>query len=451
MTPPDPADLVPLAPAPDAAAPAPNGASPETSPAAPAPPPAADLVLLREGSRYTVALPQGFRLRFEQLHPGARGSGWRARVVLEAPGAPGAVVYQGRHLLEGRRSVAELRAALSDCTGPAIPWDSYLGQLLPALIATQEAPETVLPVGQLPPATPPRYHVAPLLLERAPTVLYGPGGHGKGWLAASLAVHTALGHAWLGRAIQQGPVLYLDWEDDAAAFRYRVEALLRGLDQPAPVSALPVYYWAQSRPLPTVLEPLERLVATLRPVLLIIDSVELASPPAGEGSWNERAVELFRALRRLPTTILLLDHVTGDAMRQGQRLAGRSLGGVMKYNLARAAWEIRADHEPGRDRLPLGLYHTKSNHTKLQEPFGVTLHFAEDAVRLVASDVRASPVLAAPSPLAFQLRGLLAHRPYTLAELVDLVHAERMLVLQTLEQHPAFVRLPDGRWGLAVA
>ena len=67
----------------------------------------------------------------------------------------------------------------------------------------------------------PGWLVEGMIPRGLPTLLFGAGASGKGYLAVALAVHVAAGGAFLGRATKQGGVLYADWEADDATFRRR--------------------------------------------------------------------------------------------------------------------------------------------------------------------------------------------------------------------------------------
>ena len=79
----------------------------------------------------------------------------------------------------------------------------------------------------------PRHLIAPIAPHAETTVLYGPGGSGKGYLGLAMALAISC-HAVVPQLEAQtcGPVLYLDWESTEEEFADRAYQLVEGARLP---------------------------------------------------------------------------------------------------------------------------------------------------------------------------------------------------------------------------
>jgi hypothetical protein len=81
----------------------------------------------------------------------------------------------------------------------------------------------LLTVHELRELPPPEWLVQGLLLRQSLSVLYGPSGVGKSFVALDLAASIGAGRDWHGRKVQQGPVVYVVAEGGRSIVR-RIEA-----------------------------------------------------------------------------------------------------------------------------------------------------------------------------------------------------------------------------------
>lgn len=77
------------------------------------------------------------------------------------------------------------------------------------------------------PILPPVYLLDGLIPEGKVVTFFAEGGSVKSWSAFALAISVATGRPWLGRAVQQGRALILDYEDGRYEFQRRMR-ILRG-------------------------------------------------------------------------------------------------------------------------------------------------------------------------------------------------------------------------------
>jgi hypothetical protein len=237
---------------------------------------------------------------------------------------------------------------------------------------------------------PRRYLLKDLVLASYVTLLHGDGGVAKSLLALSLCVAISGGfERWLGREVENRPVLYLDFELDAEEQVRRVYQLCRGAGLAAPPDDL-LYMSALGY---TAREAFTAALETCEEhglKLLVLDSLGPALQGDAEASRDvisffSQAMEPFRTKG---VGVLLIDHQS--KLQAGQSYQSKSaFGSVYKNNLARSVIQVEAT-ERGEGTLTLRLRHKKHNFGPLAEPFGATLTFAEDEVTLTPVELGAA-------------------------------------------------------------
>jgi len=239
----------------------------------------------------------------------------------------------------------------------------------------------------MPAPEPRRYLVDGLVPEAYPTMIYGDGGVAKSMLALSLGLGVASNAGtWLGRRIESGGVLYLDFELDDAEQNRRVSRLARaeGLEGPPRMLRYMSAVGVRARDAfeDALVECREHDVG-----LLIIDSLGPALEGDAEASrdvisfYNE-VVGPFRLAGVAP---LVIDHQS--KMQAGDRYQNkRAFGSVFKSNLARSVLQVEAtDRSDGE--LTVRIRQNKHNFGPLLKPFGAHLAFSEEEVLIEAVDL----------------------------------------------------------------
>jgi len=239
----------------------------------------------------------------------------------------------------------------------------------------------------MPPPEPRRYLVEGIVPEAYPTMIYGDGGVAKSMLALSLGLGVASGAGtWLGLSIEEGGVLYLDFELDAAEQNRRVTRLANseGLGKPPKrlryMSAVGVR--ARDAFEDALVECEEHSIR-----LIIVDSLGPALEGDAEASRDVIAFynEVVGPFRTAGVAPLVIDHQS--KMQAGERYQNkRAFGSVFKSNLARSVLQVEAtDRSDGE--LTVRIRQNKHNFGALLKPFGARLSFTEEMVRVEAVEL----------------------------------------------------------------
>jgi len=285
------------------------------------------------------------------------------------------------------------------------------------------------------------YLVRPLLPWQMPTVFYGPGGVGKGWLALLIAKAVITGFPAQGLPVtveRTGPVLYLDWESSLEDIHARWTRLCQ--DDPS----RGIIYRKCAGPLIKDLEYIQGLVLENDPILVIIDSAGLAA--GGDLNKVESATEFFRAVRELKRTALIIAHTP--------KHSDSVFGSVYFTNLARSVWEVRAEPKEVEDELVMGLAHRKSNIGPFHKPFGILLKFRDRSLETRPANLQETETLANLEGTAKRILYYLRHEGK--ASVKDIAHslgvANKTVLnhLYTLKRLKAVAKFPDGRWGALI-
>lgn len=298
--------------------------------------------------------------------------------------------------------------------------------------------------------------VSKLIQDQAITVLYGAGGSGKGYIATGICVAIAAGVDFCGLSVKRGNVLYLDFEDNEDEFYRRARAAAEGLG----VKPRGVYYQECRQPIESIIEDLAARVKRDNIVLVVVDSAEAAMGDGNERlSSGTRANNLFNQLRCLGTTVLVIDHVTGEALKD-KKLSGRPFDSVFKSNRARATWEVKKEQHIGSSDWHVGLFLTKDNRTGPLAPIGIRISRSRPGmVTFIPEDVRTSEVLSQATSMRYRIDGALKAGLVSISQIYDAVGAEderdqntvRVTVKRWVEKG-RYVRMDQGgitRYGMA--
>ena len=175
------------------------------------------------------------------------------------------------------------------------------------------------------------------LQQDSTAVLFGRGGVGKTYIATDIALHVARGDWWHGRAVAQGPVLYVIAEG-AHVLPGRLRAWLRHhqLNTIGPITWYPHAVNLLHRDEVGVLIEIARELA---PVLVVIDTLARCMVGGDENSAKDMGlvVDSLTRLQRATTACVLSLHHSGKDETAGAR------GSSALYGAIDTEIEVRGD------------------------------------------------------------------------------------------------------------
>lgn len=294
-------------------------------------------------------------------------------------------VTGGKH-----RDVQELRDALA----AAARWEptrSPSSQLPnPYRDGTEGRRPELLRFVDMPQPGPRHYLLGGLVPEAHFSLLYGDGGVAKSTLALTLGLAVASEEGqWLEREVENGPVLYLDFELDAEEQARRVRKLCLGNGLASPPDRL-FYLSALGYKAQEAFGAAQAGCAEHGVRLLILDSLGPALQGDAEASKDvigffQRVAEPFR---EMGVAILIIDHQSKLQVGQSYQSKG-AFGSVFKSNLARSVLQVEGTRR-GEGMLRVTVRQKKHNFGPLADPFGVELSFAEERVSLKSVELDAA-------------------------------------------------------------
>jgi hypothetical protein len=373
-----------------------------------------------------------FTVSLSRIRESSRGTSSEIQITyVNGTGKPKTLTHQTFNLLSSRARLAKELQSRHEA-----PWPSMLEQV--CILALRhlrqgEPIESLLPSAEDHPAW---FVLNPLLYDKNPTVLYGPGDSMKSFFALYCGLLLASGMTGPNLMVAPEPwkVLFLDWEMSVHDLRGRVKLLQAGDPR---LTGVPDYRRC-FQPLADDLSELKKVVSDGNYDVLIIDSLAMA---AG-GQELERADSAIRfnaALRSFNCTSLIIGHTPKPQEDQKER---HLYGSVFFHNLCRVSWECR------REGDTLGLYQKKNNLGKKHDPLGFHLEVSDDRCCITEANLADDPVLNSGLPLQDRLATALNEQPgQTVKELAMALGEKAVSVKAKLYAYnkKRFLSI-DGKW-----
>lgn len=315
------------------------------------------------------------------------------------------------------------------------PWSSILEQVAVLALRALRQGE---PIESLEPTEDDRlswFILNPLIYEKNPTVIYGPGDSLKSAFALYCGMLLASGISGPNLSVAPTPwkVLFLDWEMTVQDVRGRVKLFRNGDPR---LSGTPDYRRCY-QPLADDLAELRKVVGEGGYDVLILDSLAMAAG-GQELERADAAIRFNAALRALNCASLILGHTPKPQEDQQQR---HLYGSVFFHNLCRVSWECR------REGDTVGLYARKNNLGRKHGDLGFKIMMNEDMAIVEEADLYDEPILSAALPLQDQIvKELREHPCLTVGELADALGVRRPIVRATLHRYKKRFISDDGKW-----
>lgn len=259
---------------------------------------------------------------------------------------------------------------------PEIDWYAAIEQACTLSLRHWREGAPLIDLAEVEPPEDDAYLLRPYVIEGRPSGIFADGGTGKSLFALAVAFSIATAENIVGsQPVRCGPVLYLDWEWDAAAHAERLQALGRAYGITIPKAG--IFYRRETASIIETAPSIRRLIAEKGFALVIVDSLGFAR--GGEPESAELTIKTFAVFNSLGVPVLFVDHVAKHATDKSH-----SFGSVYTRNSAGLMWRMDAPDEGSQLTKHLGLVNTKWNR-RYEKPRGLLLTIeVDDLDRLVS-------------------------------------------------------------------
>lgn len=295
-----------------------------------------------------------------------------------------------------------------------------------------------------------RYLLRPLLIGGGITIWYGSEESAKSMLAMGVAAAVASGQEVAGLVSESsGPVLYLDWEDDANTHKERLRAVCAGAG--LNVDTVPVWHQRMSASLHEASRDMRRLVAEIGAVLVVVDSIGMAS--GGDPADAAGIIKAMIGARALGVPVLGIHHLPKDS-----RDKSRPYGSVYAAAEARMTWLVEKDEDAPVGTMRVALTNKKSNRSIRHERQSFELRFqssedreALESVSITQLSFRESVTIGTGAGQKWRIAEAIGGAPKSLDDIAELTAISKAVVRAQLNRHKDMFAARDGLWGLLEA
>lgn len=298
-----------------------------------------------------------------------------------------------------------------------------------------------------------RWLLEPYIEDDSVAVLFAAGGSGKSQFALTMAASVHHGRAIVGTLHTPArQTLYLDWEAEPRVHRQRLYAVLAGAGMER--NGQHLWYKRMVGSLYGQAAAIRRTISEHNIGFVVIDS--MAPARGGEAKDSEPTVQLFEAARSFGVPVLILDHISKEAIKNGT--ADSPMGSIQTHNQARNTWLLESVQEnEGDPEMLITLTHKKSNGGKRERRHAYKVRFDTDSygwvqfIRYQPLDMALEPSLhskmSIPERIMLELRGGALTRD-AIGERLGLSPMNLAPRLSELRRLGKVVNI-EGRWGLA--
>lgn len=226
-----------------------------------------------------------------------------------------------------------------------------------------------------------------MCVEDGFSILFGEGSAGKTWLLMKMAVSVSRGDSFLGRAIRQRNVLYIDCETGERTAAYRMRRLCEG--EGLSIESLDaIHFWhTNGVPFEDQVDAIKRCCDENQIGFICLDHIAAAC--AGDANEQAVATRFARAHGKIGIPMMALAHITGADMRTPEAV-NKPFGSIFWNNMARRTIFVLRQQEDEASIANLGLYPKKVNDGQRPSPFGARITFVDPSgpVTIDAESVR---------------------------------------------------------------
>lgn len=212
---------------------------------------------------------------------------------------------------------------------------------------------------------PPSFALWPFIIDEGGTIIYGPPGRGKSYIALLMAVTMDAGITQLWR-VQKRRVLFINLERSRTSLTRRISIVNRALALPATRGILTVN--ARGRKLTDMMDAIQEDVREHEIDVVFLDS--LSRSGFGKMTEDDAANAAMDALNQLSPTWVALGHTP--------RSDDKHVFGSQMYDAAiDVGVQLSSVHNQRTGALGIGLTVTKTNDFAPPQPARLTLEFSE--------------------------------------------------------------------------
>lgn len=397
---------------------------------------------------YRFAWPDGIEMVVERLHEVRDDIACELTVRSSHPTKGGTLMEGKRLLLIGPNSSRDIARSLAERDEES-DWRGMLEQA--TTLSRRRYRKGEPPTDLREPLTiESRYLLRPLLIDGGTTVWFGSEESAKSMLAMSMAVAVASGFEVAGLVAETtGPVLYLDWEDEANTHKERLRAICAGVG--VYIDEVPIWHQRMTASLSESARDMRRLVAELGAVFVIVDSIGMAS--GGDPADAAGIIKAMIGARSLGVPVLGIHHLPKDAKDKS-----RPYGSVYAAAEARMTWLVERDDDAPAGMTRIALTNKKSNRSSRHDRQSFEFQFVSSADRETLEQVIVSPIafieaaaIGTGAGQKWRIAAELKEAPKTIDELAEATGITRAVLRAQLNRKAnqnLFQKGDDGRWGL---
>ena len=365
------------------------------------------------------------------------------KITTDAPGF-NPHLYQAQFNFVSAQSRKSLAATLLEKYA-AWSWSDILEQLSVIVLTNVRRGELTEDLDPDLDIKAPAYLLSPVIVEGESNLIYGEGGSGKSFLA--LLFSQIIQANWWDNPFDliipknvKINTLYLDWETNSNIMAWRHQSILKGMGRPF----FKLKYRRCSAPLADDLEQIQEVIDATKTGFVVIDSAGMAA--GGDLNKSETATSFFKAIRKLKVTNLVISHTSKDQLTKKKT----PFGSVYFFNESRSIWEVNHSVEE-EGKLEVGMFHRKSNNSRLYHPIGFSFAFLEDLTMVESQDVRDIVGFMKHLKLATQIEALLklgSLDKKRIAKELDAKPDSVRVTLYKMKKNQQVVELENDEWGL---
>lgn len=342
-----------------------------------------------------------------------------AEIVVQAskqrwPNLMRETLYRDRVNLVSNRSKSSFVKTLCAALPPLTEiWRDIVENITEETLKIYREGNEIMLIGSIEDDNLPSYQVFPLIRADGINILFGAGAQGKSFLATFICMLVQGGVDHAGLSVEQGNVLYLDWEDNWRTVNKRIKALRKGNGESLPDIK---HIEMAGKTIDTELADINRKIEAEEISLVVIDSFGVAA--GGNQNEGDYVKTIMNKINKLKASVLIIDHPT---KMDGDTPTGSSYKGTS----ARNVWKMQKSQELGANIVDVGVYHTKANSSKLFQPIGLRIEFINDLydqidkVNITSIEVTDNEVLTESLPVHERLENLLKEGKKTVLQLAQ--------------------------------